>query len=704
MNLINIDEEQGYSSLKYSILFIALAYSFSVLVRLIWVYQFQGNEAFYWNDQLMINTNDGYYFAAALEHILYGTHTSNPQIIRAVEVFPGIIYASALFVKILPISLESVILYMPAFIASLVVIPIILTARLFTMQIFGLFSALIGSIVWSYYNRTMIGYYDSDMFAVLLQMFVLYGFISTLVHHKLSSIAFLVLTISVYPFFYPQGLSLIYAMYFIFIVYSLFEHLDKELSFISIGLIAISLTPIGLVFKLSALAIILLIHQYKKLALNYWIGFSILAFIFFLIYADVFVLIESKLFGYINRGTDEVGLHFYQVIQTVREAGQIPFSVMANRISGSILGVLISLLGYIFLVMRHKQFIVALPLLGIGIFSLWGGLRFTVYAVPVAAMSGVFLFYVMSSFFKGNLAKYTLISIGVIGLLYPNIIHIVDYKVPTVFNNKEIEVLDNLKAKGSDKDYVIAWWDYGYPLWFYSQKNTLIDGGKHHHDNYLVSKILTSSSQKEAAILSRLSVETYVSSEYKNVADTLFNNKQENQRNVENFFDELHADILTIPKATRDVYLYLPYRMLDILPTVKVFSNIDLDTGDKITEPFFYKATDVMQDEEKVRFGSGVFFDQKTGLLNIGDQQVPVNKVVTTGHFPNGKIRVNTQSIHPKAPFVILILQDYGSVLILDQEMFNSTYIQMFFLEKYDKNYFEPVELSPYAKVYKVKV
>ena len=88
---------------------------------------------------------------------------------------------------------------------------------------------------------------------------------------------------------------------------------------------------------------------------------------------------------YFNRGIEDVGLHFYQVKQTVREAGIIPFDTMANRISGSVLGVFAALAGYIILVIRHKEFILALPLIGIGLFSLVGGLRFTVYAVPVAA-------------------------------------------------------------------------------------------------------------------------------------------------------------------------------------------------------------------------------------------------------------------------------------------------------------------------------
>ena len=56
---------------------------------------------------------------------------------------------------------------MPAIISSLVVIPIILIARLYNQTLWGFFAALLGSIAWSYYNRTMAGYYDTDMFSAI---------------------------------------------------------------------------------------------------------------------------------------------------------------------------------------------------------------------------------------------------------------------------------------------------------------------------------------------------------------------------------------------------------------------------------------------------------------------------------------------------------------------------------------------------------
>lgn len=703
MNSFNIKNEEEYNSLQYSLIFIAVAYIFSILIRMIWVYQFQGNESFYWNNELMINTNDGYYFASAVQNILFGMHSENHQVLSAINSYPGVIYTTVFLTKVLPFSHETIILYMPAFISSLVVIPIILIARLFNMQIFGLLAALIGSVAWSYYNRTMVGYYDSDMFSVLFQMLVLYSFISLLVEHKKSTIIISFLFISTYPWFYPQGISLIYAMYAIYIGYALLEYKNNSITYASIAVVAIALSPISILIKILFLLTVLYILRLNKIEHKYWMGLALFAFIFFIFNANVFTLISSKLFGYIDRSTESAGLHFFQVIQTVREAGQIPFEVMANRIIGSSISVIVALLGYLLLIVRHRQFIVALPLVAIGIFSIWGGLRFTVYAVPIAAFGALFFVYVLASYVKDTIPRYLLILLCTSALLYPNIAHILKYKVPTVFTKDEVSILDKLKSIGSEKDYVIAWWDYGYPLWFYTNKNTLIDGGKHHHDNYIVSKILTSSSQKEAAVLSRLAIETYVDSRYKNVADTLFKNKQKDQLNVESFFDELKVDELSIPQASREVFLYFPFRMLDILPTVKVFSNIDLDTGKKLSNPFFYRSQKAVQEKEKVNLGNGISFNLKNGILTIGQQNVAVNQVVTTGYKPDGRIGVRRQTLHANGSFVVLQLQNYNTVLIMDKEMYNSSYIQMFFLENYDEQYFEPVILSPWSKVYKVK-
>ncbi|HIP13597.1 MAG TPA: hypothetical protein EYG73_12890, partial [Arcobacter sp.] len=53
---------------------ILLAYIFSFAIRLIWVFQFGDYPAFHYNGELMINTNDGYFFAAGAQEVLSGIH------------------------------------------------------------------------------------------------------------------------------------------------------------------------------------------------------------------------------------------------------------------------------------------------------------------------------------------------------------------------------------------------------------------------------------------------------------------------------------------------------------------------------------------------------------------------------------------------------------------------------------------------------
>lgn len=700
-NMLNIIDEKV--SIKTMILLISFAYLFSIAIRLIWVFQFSGVESFYWNEQIMINTNDGYYFATAVKNLILGTNADNPQLKTAIISYPGVVYTTYLFFKILPFSLDTIILFMPAIISSLIVIPMILIARLYSHSLMGFFAALLGSIAWSYYNRTMVGYYDSDMFAVVMQYFVLYSLLSIIRYRSLNSILLASIFIIIYPLFYPQGLSLIYAMFIILILYLLYYNKKESTAYMAITLISVSLLLIDWQIKLGLVVLLYMIFKSKQIKDKNLIYLAIASFILFLFGANIMTLVVAKIDIYLDRGTNEVGLKFFQVIQTVREAGDIPFEVMANRISGSTIGVVISLIGYILLVIKYRPFILALPLIGIGIFSLWGGLRFTVYAVPIAAISAVFLFYVISSFIDDKRIKYIFITFATGWMLYPNISHIIGYKVPTVFTKDEVVVLDKLNSISSSKDYTLAWWDYGYPIWYYTDTNTLIDGGKHHNDNFIISKILNTSSQTQAANLSRVAVETYVSSNYKIVANTIFKNNTPEQLNPNDYLEKLESDDFKLPEATRDIYLYLPNRMLNILPTVGLFSNINLQTGEKGEQPFFYKADRFQDDGKVLNFGNGIALDKKTSTLRLGQQQTQLKKFVIVGYDQSGKLNKKVQNINPNASLSIIFMQSYNSFLILDESMYNSVFIQLFVLENYDKELFELVINHPLAKVYKVK-
>jgi len=223
-----------------------------------------------------------------------------------------------------------------------------------------------------------------------------------------------------------------------------------------------------------------------------------------------------------------------------------------------------------------------------------------------------------------------------------------------------------LKSISNPKDYTLTWWDYGYPIWYYSNTNTLIDGGKHHHDNFIISEILTTSSQVEAARLSRIAVEEYVDNNYTTVANSLFKNGKKEQLNVNNYLEELKFGDIKLPKKTRDVYLYLPHRMLNILPTVSIFSNRDLYTGKEKKKMLFYKSQGFKNNKGVLSLGRGMVCDTNSGMMLFGKQKTKIKYIITTELTNNGHTRVANTKQFDKNGEVFAVGQANGKIILFD--------------------------------------
>jgi len=685
-------------------LLIAVAYLFSVALRLLWVQWASGYPEFFWNGQLMINTNDGYFFGAGAQHALWGMHAPNPRIPSLWSY--GVVALTTWLTKWMPFSLETVMLYLPAVVASLVVVPIILIARLFGKTFWGFLAALLGAVTWSYYNRTMVGYYDTDMFSAMAPMFILYFLMRSVVRFDLRSALYAALMIAVYPFLYDQGRAIVFAMALIYAAYLIWKHRNDRMTYESLILVFAAVTPYKLpvpweyvAHLIAVAALYYLLRRYREIPLRRLTIVTAGVFLLFLLLGDVFPLIWHKVQTYLVTGTETEGkLHFFAVNQTVREAGKIPFDLFARRISGSVPGFFLAMIGYALLLWRYRPFLLSLPLMGIGFFAYVGGLRFTVYAVPVAALGAVYLFVWIVEHLRDRKAAIAVPVAATAALLYPNIRHIVDYKVPTVFNSGEVKDLAALNRKSSDRDYTIAWWDYGYPIWFYSDTSTLIDGGKHDEDNFIVSKILQTDSPVLAANLSRLAVETYVKDPHHKVAPKLFAGRDPNL-----MLAKLETQEFAPPPKTREIYFYLPYRMMNIFPTVMLFGNLDLSTGKPLRKPLFMPMRPRGQSGDLLKLSGGMAIDLRRGMLIERRQKIPLRRLVVASLAKNMAIKTVTQNYYEEGAYSVVFLRSYGRIVIMDNRTYRSLYVQMFMLGRYDKALFEPVLASPYTRIYRLK-
>ena len=702
--MLNIKESSF--NIKLFLLLLLAAYFFSIAIRMIWIGQFSGVEQFYWNDQIMINTNDGYYYAEGARDNLEGSYQKNDR--SPIE--SPLSQITSIIASVLPMSFESLILYMSSIFGSLLVVPIMLIARALKQDTIGLIAALIGGIAWSYYNRTMTGYYDTDMLVIVLPVLVLYGVILAATSQRNRYLVLITISMMLNHWWYPGSYSLNMAMIAIVLIYTLIYE-RKNVYFYKI-LLFMAIAVVVLPFLIKALiALTLFLWFHFKQIEDTKIVFSLLGVAALVImFSGGLGPILSQLDAYVFRSvvtdtTGGAGLHFFNVAQTVREAGQIPFETFANRISGHTITFVLSTIGYVMLALRYPVMWLALPMIGLGFLALKGGLRFTVYAVPINALGVAYLIVWFSQKISGNF-KYIAMAVLTALILYPNITHVIDYKVPTVFNKQEVQALDTLRKVADREDYVLAWWDYGYPLRYYSDVKTLIDGGKHNGDtNYPVSFALFEN-QLVSSKMARLAVE-YTESAFKEQRSGSYIQMMMDDNNISDpndFLLALSRDAIDMPKKTRDVYYYLPLRMMDILPTVGLFSNLDLSTGKQLQNPFFYQSTRFQQTEKEIDLGSGVKINLQNGQVTIGTQVVPINTFYISEYDENGQLKVSAQVANAAAPMSVIYMKSYNRFLVLDQKMLNSTYIQLFVLGNYDKNLFELTISDPLTKIYKLKI
>ena len=704
-------DKEGFSSYfknfhlsKQSVLLIAIAFVFSVVCRLYWVVWASEFSSFFWNGELMISTNDGYAFAEGTRDMLAGFHQPNDLS------YFGYPLSTLTYwiVKIFGVKLEAAMLYMSVFFSSLVVIPILLISLEYKNPKAGLIAALLGSIADSYYNRTMAGYYDTDMLIIPLSVFMLWGLVRVLEKRDTASIIIAPISILIYMWWYASAFSLISVSAGIFLVYTLIFERRNRACYAQLVLLVLSITNIDIYVKILLVFGFYLGVLFKKELLNFKFILAALAvsFALFVIGGGLNPIIFQLKF-YVFRDAPEVGgmsFHFFNVNQTIQESSVVDFTLFCERISANVITFLISLAGVALFCYKHRSFAVSLGMLALGFLAFKSGLRFTIYAVPIMALGFGYLVEFVLANLKLKEAVLNLIRAFIAALvLAPALIHIYGYKAEPVFVNKEVEILNKLKSIAGREDYVVAWWDYGYPIRYYSDVKTLIDGGKHlGRENFAVSFAL-GSDEMSSANMARLDVE-YTERNFKehfngNLAQIL----KDRNLSVDQFFSEIKEANFSLPAKSREIYYYLPDRMLSIFPTILQFSKIDLKSGKNLNNGLFITTRAISQSEKGIRLSGGFTLTSDVTSLIYDGKFLPLRSFIETDYNEAGKLNVKEYKNNEMSNISVIYMRDYGRFIILDESILNSAYIQLFVLERYDPKVFEPVILDGAAKVYKLK-
>lgn len=231
-------------------------------------------------------------------------------------------------------------------------------------------------------------------------------------------------------------------------------------------------------------------------------------------------------------------------------------------------------------------------------------------------------------------------------------------------SEREILDLKKLKEATVPNDATITFWnDYGESISKISETLVLGNENNHHESDYAISKILLSSSPKEVKDLMKSSVLKYINTE----------------------------------KKINDVYLYFPYRLMND------FSSSKLTTlaSERMIELYATNASD--NTNEIITFRNKMVFDTKKGVVNFGDREEDVKYFIATQNTKDNRIKLQSQLYSADGKYVVVYMKSYGRFVIMDSETFNSTYVQMFILGKYDRDLFELVVSSSHSRIYKLK-
>ena len=216
-----------------TILLIAVAYYLSFWVRLEWIdfaqahYENDKGEIVYFHPEMvkdgvaLPNTHDSFYFGSILQKAHLVMHQNNNLIPSALT--SGMITMLPYWVlQLFPdLTIEILLLWIPVYVAGIVCIPLVLIGRLYGSHAWGFLAACLAGVTHSYYNRTLAGYYDTDMFSITVPAFALYFLLSASRRKSLNYALAAALTLYLYRFFYASGQAITGALAVAFIGYSL---------------------------------------------------------------------------------------------------------------------------------------------------------------------------------------------------------------------------------------------------------------------------------------------------------------------------------------------------------------------------------------------------------------------------------------------------------------------------------------------------
>lgn len=675
--------------------FIALCFKY-----LMYHFQVAGNEFFiYKGSPVGLWTPDSGLYGFYAKELINGI--SYPF---SAEYMPG--YLLYCLHRLSGLSVETLIYWSPAFLTSLIVFPLMFTGYVLRAVLPFFYASIFGIISIGYYERTYLGYFDPDNLNLFFMLLIISGLVAVSAKNSARYSIVSILGVISFLYWYHSAKPLVAGIIVVYLLYIVLLDRKNIENYKSFAMLAVAVLEFDMLYKVSAL-VLLYALSFIRFKVDYRILLGLL-------------LIGAVAGGSVavDRGYYDRALHYFDkqenievvkgdetvvfkaTLTTVEEAQELSLFALGVKLLNLPYLLLLGGVGFLLFAVERKALFLLLPLFGLGVAGLYAGDRFAYYAPPVFALGLFYFFWVIKNLFSTIFAKdFSKVFYGVVifFLALATIFMLLSIAKPKyqMLNSPTLEVFEELKKVSKKGDIAIAWWDYGWPIWHYVGIDTIIDGGIHHSDNYIISKILLSDSQIFSANASRMIAEERV----RLGKDTSFTLFQKVEPSV--LIKSLDSPEYSYGQKTRDVFIFLSKDMLNKLFSIYSFSNIDLKDGTQLS-PYLYRNFTVARSEGGIfealnrHTGDKIMFDANRGLVELDGEVKDINS-----YFVRTKSGIESKTFDRSSDIYVLKYDDF--MIVMDGRILNSFFIQAFIFDNVDENLFDIVAKNSDALVLRVR-
>lgn len=707
----NLNAPRPPHALTHLLIMMAIAYGLGVVLRLVMVYQ-TAQIAPLWLEGLpiSISTADagryGYFALQILEGHSYP--------VLAPEYMTGHLIAA--FVQLTGLEIEWVMLLLPVFLAPLIVFPILTAGHALRLGTPAFLTALLSVAGIAYYVRSYAGYMDTDSINLLLLLMTIMFMVLALVHKKLLYSWLAAMTIILFSAWYHSAAPLSLMVVLFFILTALLTARKQPEIYYGILLLGLALVPFAplmhmLIVSLFLVAVSLVRDTLKPSVkhLRILLILGALSSVFFL-----------DIGHYINRLSDymqmdqhqafEVAGVTYHYLNALGEVGEAQKSAIWTLYSPALLGMLyvgFALLGYVVLLMRIPILLITAPLMLLGLMSMFLGIRFSMFSgVPLSMGITACFFFVRHLLITRSpgreYASRIPFHLGALLLLFM-IFNIFNFNTASILNrlfyNDDVRALQVLASQTDENDTVLSWWDFGWPLWYYTgHANTLVDNGEHGGpDLAVISKLLMSADSAFVANTARFTAQKRLEAHAEGSSFMLPYLAKE--QNLYQLFDTLHQAPV-ISNSAGDAYILLHKKMLDIIVSINTHSfDITKDTNAKTGRVFLPSMLQTPFSQSSSIINAFRFdFDSTTATLHLQNNETRLlHKVILT----RDGYRVKGFEFDNNATDSLIVVNNVTAIHV-NEAAENSFLIQAYLYDLYDPEKFEKIAESPRLKIFKV--